>query len=108
MALVIRLFGGLVVWAVGFSAIYAMHGLGCGFGWGERPALGPFTALNLALVPLWLLFLVAAAATLRLAVRSDADAEEPALRRAALVGGWAGLAGLLLTGAPVLLPAHCL
>jgi hypothetical protein len=108
MALVTRLLAGLLVWALGFSAIYGVHGLGCGLGWGEPPVLGPFTPLNLVLIPLWLLFLLMAGVALRLGTSQGSTAAEPALRRAALVGGWAGLIGLLLTGAPVLLPAHCL
>ncbi|MDP3411192.1 hypothetical protein [Bosea sp. (in: a-proteobacteria)] len=108
MALVTRLFGGLLVWAAGFAVIYGAHGLGCGLGWGERPVLGPFTPLNMALIPLWLASLLVAAWALRHAGRDSTTLQEPALRRAALIGGWAGLVGLVVMGAPVLLPAHCL
>lgn len=107
MALVTRLFRGLLVWAAGFSVIYGAHGLGCGLGWGERTVLGPFTPLNMALIPLWLTCLFVAAWALRHAAGDSSTLEEPALRRAALIGGWAGLVGLVVTGAPVLLPAHC-
>lgn len=108
MALVIRILSGLLVWAAGFNAIYAAHGVGCSLGWGERLMLGPFTLLNAVLVPLWLVFLLMGVFALRRTGRSGATPVEPALRAAWLVGGWAGFAGLLVTGAPVLLPAHCL
>ncbi len=108
MALVIRLFAGLLVWAAGFNAIYAVHGLGCGLGWGGRILIGPFSLLNAALVGLWLVFLGLGLVTLRLTMRARAEQDHPALRAAALVAGWGGLSGLAVTGAPVLLPAHCL
>ena len=108
MALVMRLMAALLLWAAGFSALYAVHGLGCGLGWGDRPALPPLTLLNLVLVPLWLLFLALALLLLRReARRRDLDSR-PAIRRATLAAGWAGLVGLVFMGAPVLLPAHCL
>lgn len=108
MALVMRLMAALLLWAAGFSALYAVHGLGCGLGWGDWPALPPFTRLNLVLVPLWLLFLVLALLLLRReARRHDLDGR-PAIRRAVLAASWAGLVGLVFMGAPVLLPAHCL
>ncbi|PZO00964.1 MAG: hypothetical protein DCF30_08585 [Hyphomicrobiales bacterium] len=108
MALVNQLFGGLLIWAVGFSVIYAGHGLGCGLGWGEHLVLGPFTPLNIALIPVWLAFVLIAVWALRRASHAGETSEEPAMRRAGLVGGWAGLVGMVVTGAPVLLPAHCL
>jgi len=105
MAVVISILAGLLVWAAGFNALYAVHGLGCGFGWGDQVLVGPFTLLNAALVPLWLMFLALGVVPLRRAMRLRV---EPALRSAGVVGGWAGLLGLFVTGAPVLLPAHCL
>jgi hypothetical protein len=108
MAVVRPILAGLMLWAVGFNLLYAVHGLGCGLGWGDRVLLGPFTLLNAALVPLWLMCLALGAVALRRAMRLRAEGVEPALRAAGLVGGWAGLMGLVVTGAPVLLPAHCL
>ncbi|MET3891952.1 hypothetical protein ABIE41_003028 [Bosea sp. OAE506] len=108
MAVVMRILSGLLIWAVGFNAIYAAHGLGCGLGWGEPLLIGPFTRLNAVLVPLWVAFLALGLLPLHQALRARGTAAEPALRRAWLVGGWAGLGGLAVTGAPVLLPAHCL
>ena len=85
-----------------------MHGLGCGLGWGERLIVGPFTPLNMVLVPVWIVFVLMALWALRRARRAGETAEEPAMLRAGMIGGWAGLVGLVVTGAPVLLPAHCL
>jgi hypothetical protein len=108
MAVVMRVLSGLLIWAAGFNAIYAAHGLGCGLGWGEPLLIGPFTALNAVLLPLWLAFLALALLPLRQALRARGTGGDPALRHAWLVGGWAGFGGLAVTGAPVLLPAHCL
>ncbi len=108
MAVVMRLLAGLLIWALGFNAIYAAHGLGCGLDWDERLLLGPFTLLNGLLIPLWLSCLALSLLPLRQALRARGTTADPVLRRAWLVGGWAGLGGLAVTGAPVLLPAHCL
>lgn len=108
MALVRRLLSGLLVWALAFNAIYAAHGLGCKLGWGDRTMMGPFTPLNLVLIPVWLLFLAVAVLVLRWGSSPDGSGEERSMRTAGLIGGWAGIGGIALMGAPVLLPAHCL
>jgi hypothetical protein len=107
MALVMRALSGLLLWAAGFSLLYALHGLGCGLGWGTAELPGYFPGLNLGLVSAWLLLLACAGWLVRLATRAYARDGDSVLSRTQLVSAWAGLAGLFLTGAPVLLSAHC-
>ncbi|TDR89610.1 hypothetical protein [Enterovirga rhinocerotis] len=107
MALVMRSLAGLTLWAAGFSLLYGLHGLGCGLGW-TREILGPLTVLNGALIALWLILLGLALWLALSSHRARPDSDPRGLARLALVGTWAGFVGLLLTGAPVLLPAHCL
>ena len=107
MALVIRLLGGLTLWGLGFSLLYALHGYGCAAGWGRQPVAGPVTMLGGALIASWLL-LIGMAAALALWQQRDRKADEDRLLcRVGLVGAWAGLAGIILLGAPVVLPARC-
>ncbi|KRE17740.1 hypothetical protein ASE63_00600 [Bosea sp. Root381] len=107
MALVMRTLGGLLLWAAGFSLLYALHGLGCGLGWGSGEPPGYFTALNLGLLFIWLLLLGSAGWIVRMATRAYSRDGDTVLSRTQLVSAWAGLAGLFFTGAPVLLSAHC-
>lgn len=108
MALVIRALAGLLLWAGGFSLLYALHGYGCAAGWGARPIAGAFTLLNAALAGSWLILLAAALAWAGWVHASRLPGNQPILWRVAGISAWVGLGGLLLTGAPVLLPAHCL
>ncbi len=103
MALVIRMTAGLTIWAVGFSALYALHGLGCGLGW-SQVTIGLTTVLGWALIGTWIVFLGAAAGWL---VRVW-SAPSSFAATIALASAVAGLGGLALTGAPVLLTANCI
>lgn len=107
MALVVRALGGLLIWALGFSALYGLHGLVCAAGWGARPLAGPVTLAGAALIGAWLVLLAAAGLFLLAMHRSTAGSGSPFLHRLGMIGAWAGLAGLVFMGAPVLLPAHC-
>lgn len=108
MALVIRAFGGLLIWALGFSALYGLHGLVCAAGWGARPLAGPLTLAGAALIAAWLTML-AGAALFALALHRGAETGGSRfLQRLGVIGAWSGLAGLAFMGAAVLLPAHCL
>lgn len=108
MALVIRSLAGLLLWAAGFSLLYALHGFGCAAGWGARPFAGPFTLLNAMLIGTWLILLAIALAWARLVHVGRRAENPPILLRIAEISAWVGLLGQLLMGAPVLLPAHCL
>ncbi|MDP2355150.1 MAG: hypothetical protein Q8M31_03705 [Beijerinckiaceae bacterium] len=106
MALVIKLLGGLSLWAGGFSLLYALHGYGCAVNWGQR-TFGPFTQLGLALLVSWLALLSITGLFVYVLHRQPMPTD-PMLTRVALIGAWGGLIGMLLTGAPVVLPARCL
>lgn len=100
MAMVARALAGLALWAGGFTLLYALHGTLCGLGaaWFAQPAR------QALLVGAWLI-LVALAGAWAMVVTRRRSATFPA--RLELAGAWAGLVGLVFTGAPVLLQAHC-
>jgi hypothetical protein len=107
MALVMRVLAGLLLWAAGFTILYGLHGLGCAVGWADV-RLGPVSLLSMVLVGTWLAFLALALLTALLLWRGDGFGQSGFLRRVGLISALAGLGGLIFTGAPVLLPAHCL
>ncbi|MGU9982249.1 hypothetical protein ACJ4V0_19625 [Phreatobacter sp. HK31-P] len=107
MALVTKVLAGLLIWTIGFSVLYALHGFGCAAGWGAIP-VGPLTALSATLIATWLLFVGLGLAWAIILYRSDGMMDSGFLRTIGLVSALAGLGGLVFTGAPVLLPAHCL
>ncbi|MDQ7263745.1 hypothetical protein NM680_18275 [Paracoccus sp. PS-1] len=87
---------GPMLWAAAFSAIYAVHGLGCALDWPARPA--PVGDLHrFALISLWLASLMGGALILwRMPKVGDAGG------RIARAGGWIGFLAILLTLFPVL------
>ena len=89
------------LWALAFSTLYALHGLGCARGWPARPTpLGPLH--ETALIVGWLLALALAALILWRSPRGGGT--EAQLIRA---GGWIGLGGVALTLFPVLGVSTC-
>jgi len=107
MALVMRVLAGLLLWAAGFTVLYALYGLGCAVGWADV-RLGAFTLLSLVLIGTWLTF-VGLALAWALAVWRYEELLPPGfLATIGLTSALSGLGGLVFTGAPVLLPAHCL
>jgi hypothetical protein len=56
----LRIGSGLLLWAVAFTGVYGLQGLGCALGW-QRHQLGPLDALRAALLLTWLGFLGVAA-----------------------------------------------
>lgn len=107
MAVVIRMTAGLILWAAGFSLLYALHGFGCAAGW-QAVSLGPATGLGLVLIAAWTALLAAAFALSVALFRGAGRKGPPFAETIARASAIAGSAGLLLMGAPVLLPAHCL
>lgn len=100
MAMVARALAGLTLWAGGFTLLYALHGTLCGLGaaWVAGPAR------QAILVGAWLILVALAFAWALAATRARAATF---WARLTLAGAWAGLVGLVFTGAPVLLQAHC-
>lgn len=108
----IGLVAGFLVWSSAFLVLYGVHALGCAWGW-EARALGPTSALRLALVVVWALHVVVLA-WLALAPRRALPAArrvpEPTpalLARATLVLTLAALVATLWTGLPVVAYPLC-
>ncbi|MET1756085.1 hypothetical protein ABVV53_11550 [Novosphingobium sp. RD2P27] len=55
MTALLRAVSGLIVWAVAFSALYGLQGLGCALGW-DAMMVGPIQLGRAALIALWLAF----------------------------------------------------
>jgi hypothetical protein len=100
MAMVARALAGLALWAGGFTLLYALHGTLCGRGaaWVGGPAR------QTILVGAWLILVGLAGGWALVATRAGVATF---WARLALAGAWSGLVGLVFTGAPVLLQAHC-
>lgn len=90
------LVAGFTVWGSGLVALYALHAVGCAFGWPAGP-------LRLWLAAILLAHLALLAVMLRLLRRPRADF----LRTAAVWATMAALAATLLTLAPPLVLTTC-
>lgn len=99
-AIVLTLFG-LTLWVVAFSAIYALHGMGCALGWPAR-ALGPISLHRAAMLAVWLGALAIHLWTLR----APAFATGP-LGRLPRLGAWAGAVATLFTLFPLAVLGEC-
>ncbi|MFV3130902.1 hypothetical protein [Niveispirillum sp. KHB5.9] len=92
---------GPTLWAVAFSGIYALHGLGCARGW---PAIATsFGSLHhLLLVSLWGICVgLALIILLRTPMGTGRAAE------IARIGGWIGVGATILTLLPILAVSTC-
>ncbi len=97
-----RASAGLILWAAGFSLLYGLHGLGCASDWNEVQVAGG-TLFRWLLVSTWMLLCLGAAAVIRLARAAPSGLE----RRLSVTSAAAGLAAILITGAPVVLTSAC-
>ncbi|WP_422034672.1 hypothetical protein [Reyranella sp.] len=102
MTLLARISAGLLLWAFGFSLLYALQGAGCAYGWQEIPLFGA-SLLRWALVVTWVLLVAAGLALLRFARSAASDFE----RRVTLATTLAGAGAMLVTGSPVALSSIC-
>ena len=102
MMLLARISAGMLLWAFGFSLLYALHGLGCTQGWGVS-LLGGSLFRWILVVP-WLL-LIGGGAYLIWWTRAMGAGFA---RRVALLCSVAGLVGTIVTGAPVVITSACL
>lgn len=102
MRLLARISAGLILWAFGFSLLYALQGTGCAYRW-EGVSLFGSTMLRWILVATWLALVAAGLALLLLTRSASSDFE----RRVTLATVLAGAAAMLVTGSPVALTSAC-
>lgn len=102
MRMLWRISAGLILWAFGFSLLYALQGTGCAQGWDEV-AFAWTTMLRAILVTTWLLLVAASFALLRLVRAASSDFEKRVTTATTLAGALA----LLVTGSPVALVSAC-
>ncbi len=102
MKLLARISAGLILWAFGFSLLYALQGAGCAYGWEEMRLLGG-TMLRVILVATWLLLVASGLALLRLTRSASSDFE----KRVTLATTLAGTGAMLVTGSPVAFTSAC-
>jgi hypothetical protein len=97
MMLLARASAGLVLWTVGFSLLYALHGIACA---GDGAA-----AVRWILTAAWVFLILAALLLVRAAWKWKAlSSFDRKLTRASALGG---LAAILVTGAPVAVTSTC-
>lgn len=106
----IRMSAGLALWAVIFSLLYALHGVGCEVGWATTRVLG-MSLHRLVLLAAWIAgsgaALLLALAFQRLPASTDAEGGA-VVTRVSRISAWVGLAATLAGGLPVLLVPACL
>ena len=102
MILLARVGAGLLLWAFGFSLLYALHGIGCAGGWHEVQMLGG-TVFRWILVSSWVLLFLAGIAVIGLAWAAPSRFE----KRVSLATALAGAGAILVTGSPVALTSAC-
>ena len=102
MRLLGRISAGLILWAFGFSLLYALQGTGCAYGWEDVSLFGG-TMLRWILVTTWLLLVVTGLALLRITRSATSDFE----RRVTPATVLAGAGAMLVTGSPVALTSAC-
>ena len=102
MRLLARTSAGLLLWAFGFSLLYALQATGCAYGWQEIPLFGA-TLLRGILVATWLLLVLAGLAFIRLTRSASSEFE----RRVTVATTLAGAGAMLVTGSPVAITSGC-
>ena len=107
------LLAGPTVWAVVFTGVYMLHGLGCSRGW-PAVSLGPVSLHWGAMALVWVAGLATCGALLVWArpVRADAaqSGGNPAVTleaRLVRIGLWIGFGATLFSLAPLLVASSC-
>lgn len=103
MKLLARASAGLLLWAAGFSLLYAVHGIGCSRRWDAMPLAGG-TLFSWALGIIWLFACCAGMVTIWWAWTRLSGFE----RKLATTTALAGFAGTVVTGLPIFLISTCL
>lgn len=102
MRLLGRISAGLILWAFGFSLLYALQGAGCAGGWHEVPLWGG-SALRWILISTWLLLVVTIVTLLPLARAAPSTFEKRVTLATTLFAAMA----MLATGTPAVLASTC-
>jgi hypothetical protein len=104
MSALLRMSAGLIVWAVAFCLLYALHGLSCARGWATI-GLGVTSVHHAALIAAWLLCIGVgiAIAAWRWPARSGTLVDRTGWRLALI-----GVAATAITGLPILTLPACL
>ncbi|MEW9855123.1 hypothetical protein [Novosphingobium sp. M1R2S20] len=100
----LRAISGLIAWAVAFSAIYGLQGLGCALGW-DRVMIGPLQLGRTLLIVLWLAFVAVQAWMIwHFTHHPRGSVFLNRLTVAVAVVGWVAT---IYTGVPVVLASMC-
>ena len=102
MTALVRVVSGLVLWAVDFSTLYALHGLGCSSGWTGSGTFGLSWA-KLLLLAVWISLIGTHCILLRWLVRR----KDTQMERIGIAIGWIGLGATVVTGAPIVVVSSC-
>lgn len=103
MIAIMRMVSGLVLWAAGFSILYALHGLGCALGW-TGPSIFGLTQVKGLLIAAWLCLVAAQAGLIVWLLRY----RESQMDRIGIANGWIGFFATVVGGFPVLAISSCL
>lgn len=102
MIALLRMSAGLIVWAVAFCILYALHGIGCAAGWSSTMLPGGIGLHRFALIAAWIACILAGVVVLWSLRAPRATLIERTGWRLA----WVGLIATVMTGLPIpLLPA---
>lgn len=95
---------GPIIWAIGFSLVYALHGAGCNLGWTGTQVFGQVSLHHAAL---WAGWLVALSANLALLLALPAAPEDRLAHWLPRAGAWIGLGATFFSLLPVALTSSC-
>lgn len=102
MIALVRMVSALVLWAVAFSVLYALHGLSCSLGWTNVVAFG-LTQAKALLLAVWV-FLIGTQGLLLLWLLRQRETQ---MERIGIAIGWIGLGATIITGVPILAISTC-
>ncbi len=94
---------GLWLWALAFSLLYALHGIGCARSWDAVPLLGG-TMFRWTMVVTWLCFALGGGAVILWSKRAPKGLE----RRLGITSSIVGFVGTLTAGSPTVFTSACL
>jgi len=106
MTTLLRIIAGLGGWALGFSLLYALHGIGCARHW-PAIAVGPVDLQHLVLAFVWIAACLVLGLWLLVQVRAPHRAEAPLLGWLIRASAITGLVAMVVSGLPVVLTRPC-